>query len=982
MKNPLVFENVGDTYKSYRALKILEIEELRSVLVEAVHEPTGAELMFILNDDEENLFNISFSTRPTDSKGTAHILEHIVLCGSENYPVRDPFFAMTRRSLNTFMNAFTGSDFTCYPAASQVEKDFYNLLDVYLDAVFRPTISRFSFLQEGHRLEFADPKDPKTPLVYKGIVFNEMKGSMASADSRVWHAISEELLPDTLYAYNSGGEPKDIPSLSYEELLEFHKEYYHPSRALFFFYGNLPIAKHLDFLEENLLSKTERIPPLPPLPLQKRFTKPKERKIHFPASEQEDKAICAFGWLTGTNQDQEEVLSIALLDSILMDTDASPLRKKLLASGLCVHANSALDIQLNDIPYIFFFRGCKEKDFSALQSFFEKALKEIIEEGIPPDLIDSSLHQLEFSRSEIGGDHYPFGLTLFFRAALAKQHGCLPENSLVIHALFEKLLEKTKDPDFLPGLIKKYLLQNPHRVYLLALPDPLLTSCEEEEEKAVLKKKEKTLTEVEKEQIVREAEELVTLQETEEDLDCLPRIAIADVTKEVHDYPLRQKKECGLTVFHHENFTNSIVYVDVPFSLPHLAECHLPALQFFTYIFSEVGVGEQNFEEILHYHHAHLGHIGANISLHQQIEDPTQYKPALHLKARALTRKSKELFTLLKEMATSVRLDEKARITQLLMQKYTALENRLNHSAIHYAKALALSSFSLHHHIHNESSGLPYFTFLRKISREPHKIENLMQEMISFSGKLFASPEKTIILSSDDEAFTELHKNSFYGLSDLPITEVQPWKGDYSLPQRRSQFRIIASPVSFTAAAVQVPNYLDDDAPALSIAAELFSNLTLHPEIREKGGAYGSGSSYHSGPGLFTFYTYRDPHIARSAEVFFRAIDRIASGKFNQRELEEAKLGIIQNLDSPVPPCSRAIASYNYYRAGKTLSMQQRFRDNLLSCTQEQVASAVAKHLSAHKEDLVLVSFANKELLEREHKKLPDPWKELPILSI
>ncbi|MBS0627160.1 MAG: insulinase family protein, partial [Verrucomicrobia bacterium] len=261
----------GEKYKDFTALTCTKIKELDCFFRELVHTPTGAHIIHIENDDPENLFCLSFRTLPQNSRGAPHILEHTVLCGSKRFPVKDPFFSMTRRSLNTFMNALTGSDFTCYPAASQVEKDFYNLLDVYIDAVFYPELKKESFLQEGCRLEFEEASNPKTPLQFKGIVYNEMKGSLSSSDSRMWHAVLEALFPDLSYAYNSGGDPKDIPDLSYEELIEFHKTYYHPSRCLFFFYGNLSLKNHLDYITEKTLKDTLPLSPLPPIPRQPRF---------------------------------------------------------------------------------------------------------------------------------------------------------------------------------------------------------------------------------------------------------------------------------------------------------------------------------------------------------------------------------------------------------------------------------------------------------------------------------------------------------------------------------------------------------------------------------------------------------------------------------------------------------------------------------------------------------------------------------------
>ena len=267
-----IFQEKNNIYNNFSVTNYVYIDEIKSSLIELTHVPTGASVMHIANEDIENLFCLSFETIPSSSDGVAHILEHTVLCGSDKFPVKDPFFSMIRRSLNTYMNAFTGSDFTCYPASSEIEKDFYNLLDVYANCVFHPKLHKYSFLQEGHRLEFSNQKKATSHLQYKGIVYNEMKGAMSSPDDRLWHTMMEKLTPDLTYAYNSGGEPKNIPDLTYEELKKFHKKYYHPSHCLFYFYGNIPTKKHLDFLEENILKNVEKVSPLPSRKKQKRFT--------------------------------------------------------------------------------------------------------------------------------------------------------------------------------------------------------------------------------------------------------------------------------------------------------------------------------------------------------------------------------------------------------------------------------------------------------------------------------------------------------------------------------------------------------------------------------------------------------------------------------------------------------------------------------------------------------------------------------------
>ncbi len=353
---------VGQSYNGFTLTKIFPIPELQCVLRELVHEKTGAQVMHIENEDPENVFCLSFRTLPDTSNGVAHILEHTVLCGSEKFPVKDPFFAMNRRSLNTFMNALTGSDFTCYPAASQVSKDFYNLLDVYIDAVFKPLLNELSFLQEGCRLEFSTPDNPETLLEYKGIVYNEMKGALSSPTTRLSEAINETLFPHLTYGINSGGDPKVIPELTYHDLKEFHRTYYHPSRCLFFFYGNMPLEQHLDFIAEHALQNVEKLDPIPQLPLQPRFREPREKIMAYPISPDEDpkdKTLLAFSWLTCHILEQQELLALSVIEIALLDNDASPLKMALLKSGLCKQVSAYSEDEISEVPFIIVLIGCE-----------------------------------------------------------------------------------------------------------------------------------------------------------------------------------------------------------------------------------------------------------------------------------------------------------------------------------------------------------------------------------------------------------------------------------------------------------------------------------------------------------------------------------------------------------------------------------------------------------------------------------------------
>lgn len=979
---------VGDRYKDFVVTKVMAVGELQCVLRELVHVPSGAAVMHIENDDPENLFCLSFQTLPTDSTGAAHILEHTVLCGSKKYPIKDPFFAMTRRSLNTFMNAMTGSDFTCYPASSQVEKDFYNLLEVYLDAVFEPEIKELSFLQEGHRLEFADPKNPKSALEYKGIVFNEMKGSLSSPDTRLWHGMMEYLCPDLPYAYNSGGDPKEIPDLTYEELIAFHRKYYHPSRCLFFFYGNLPLQRHLDFISDKTLKDVNKLPALNPIPLQPRFKEPVYKEMRYPVNEGEALAartIISFGWLTAPLVEQREVIALTVLDAILMHSDASLLKKKLIGSGLCIQADAFIDVDMSELPYVIVCKGCEKEKADALQQLIKTSLEEIIKEGIPPYMIEAAVHQIEFSRTEITGDGAPFGLTIFMRSALAKQHGCPPENALMIHSLFDSLILQLKDPAYLPGLIKKYLLDNPHMVRIVMRPDPHLAAEENAEEKKRLEKVQASLTEKESAKIIKNTEALAQYQlETEnQDLDCLPKVNLEDVPPKAREFLLVQEHFRDLKVFHHECFTNRILYADLMFDLPDIDEEDLPLVQLITTLLPEIGAGNRDYAANLEYIQAYTGGIGVTCSLFVQAENPLLAKPALCIRGKALHRHVDKLFALFKDMLESPRFDEKKRIEDLIHQLHTSLQSNLNRNGLRYAVQLALSGLSMSSYVNEQWHGISYFKTIHEIAKNlEQNSSKLMERLHYLKDKLLYLKAPHLVLSCDSEMQRTLQKESYFGLGDLPGKPFKPWKGSYSPPEIVSQARTIASPVAFTCEAFKTVSYIHPHAPALSISTQLFENRILHQKIREQGGAYGAGASYQAMTGQYYFHSYRDPHIANTINAFDEAIESISEGEFDNYDLEEAKLGIIQHLDTPISPGSRAITSYAWWREGKTHQMRQHYRDQLLSLTPKKVKSTVEKELMPIKDKGVIVTFAGEELIRQENLILDKEKRSLSIQPI
>jgi len=960
----------------FEETKRIEITELKSTLVELIHKPSGANVMHIANDDPENLFCLSFRTIPEKSDGVAHILEHTVLCGSDKFPVKDPFYGMQRRSLNTFMNAMTGADFTCYPAATQVPKDFYNLLEVYMDAVFHPRILELSFLQEGHRLEFADKE-----LTYKGIVFNEMKGALSSPDSRLIEAINEALYPNITYGVNSGGDPKVIPELTYEQLLAFHAKYYHPSRCLFFFYGNMPLEKHLTFLEENCLKGVEKLKPIAPIEKQKRFTKQKKLVVPYPMTDNDgdDKAIVAHAYLTCHILEQQELLALSLLETLLMCTDASPLKYALLSSGLCKQAGAYIDEDISEVPWVLVMKGCKEKDTAALKEVATKALEKIVEEGIPAHLVDSALHQLEFQRTEITGDGAPFGLSLFMRAALLRQHGGDAENALVIHKLFDALRHKIEsDPKYLPGLIKKHLLDNPHFVEVVMTPDTGLEKKEVAEEKAKLQAINEQLSEKAKAKIVDTAAKLEAFQLEQEgaDLEVLPKVTLKDVPKETHDYPLTQETVGNTTLFHHDTFTNNITYMDWVYDLPATKEEEMPLVRLFTMLLPQVGCGGRTYMENLDYIQENTGGIGVALGMNIQADDHKVFQPTIQLRGKALSRKSDKLFPLIHDMIVSADFTDKARLKELIRKHHSGLESGLTSRAMRYAINLSASGVSLPSHISNLWHGIKYLLFIREIAKDfDNKADALIERMEQMQNSLLCLENPHLVITCTKKQYDLMKKENFYGLLDTPQKKAEPFSPTFAHSTTEPQGRTISSPVAFTAKVFPTVSFTDKRAPYLSLAAHLFDNKTLHPKIREQGGAYGGGAVSNTSSGLFYFYAYRDPNITSTLRAFDDSIASVAKGDFTDTDLEEAKLEMIQAIDTPIAPGSRGDTAYSWWREGKSVKVRQTFRDTLLKASREDIIEVTKELISVQAKKGSPVVFAGRELLEKENDSLTKPLK-------
>ena len=962
--------------------KEVNLKEINAKVIILRH-PCGAKVIHIETDDDENAFCISFRTYPETGNGVAHILEHTVLCGSKRFPVKDPFFLMNRRSLNTFMNAFTGSDFTCYPAATQNKEDFYNLLDVYLDAVFFPNLNRLSFLQEGHRVEFEKSDDPSSALQFKGVVYNEMKGSYASPDRRFHEVINEKLYPTLTYGIDSGGKPDTILKLTYDDLIAFHDTYYHPSHALFYFYGNMPLDEHLKFIEEKVLAHAEPRPDLAPLPKEKRYTTPVQFEAPFPIGSEEDRAgktRIGISWLTTYAADQLSSLALNVLVIALMDTDASPLKKMLLQLKEVKQVSLSIDTDSSEVPISLNFRGCEEGDAPKIERETLRFLKEIADQPIDRELLESAIHQIALHRSEIVGDDLPWGLHLFMRCGLIAQLGGDPIDALKIHTLFDQLKEEwKKDPEYFNKLLKTHFIDNPHRVTLTLYPDHALQEKEEEQEKRKLEEIKNRLTAEDVQLIINDAEALYHLQEEGGgDEDVLPKLHLSAIPKDPKDYLLQEGRLEDIHLFTHETFTNGIVYVDYVLPIPQLKIEELPFLRLLVNFVTQVGAGGKTYEETLRLMQSKTGGISASIHLFHPIDRPKDCLPCFVISGKSLDEDVESLFKMLTDFLRTPDFTDTRRLQELWEKHTTALFTSIPGSAMRYATLLSSAPFSAGQNLSERLFGLDYLWTISQW-KGPKLIQKI-QEMLKTLAALILTQKGDLVVTASSEICKKIKSNKAFGLPQgakrkYDYLQIPPYPAISQV-----QAKSFASSVSFISQVFPSVPYTHPAAPALSLASFILDNQTLHTEIRERGGAYGAGSRQKSGNSVFSFYSYRDPHIGDTLQTFDNALEKLVKEGIEESEREEAILEMLQGLDDPISPGHRGMTVYSWLKEGRTYEVRKNYRQRLLATTSNDIVKAVKDYLIPNRADMITVIAAGKEMLLQENKKRAEKGlKPIPI---
>ncbi|WP_130471752.1 insulinase family protein [Candidatus Magnetaquicoccus inordinatus] len=961
------------SHPAFELLRRQPVEALNLTVEFYRHRVTGARHLHLATDDPHNAFLVAFLTVPTDSTGVAHILEHTALCGSQRYPVRDPFFMMNKRSLATFINAVTGADWTAYPFSSLSRKDFDNLMQVYLDAAFFPNLSRLDFAQEGYRIELSDANDPHSPLVYKGVVYNEMKGAMSNPVRALSEAISQPLFPVTTYRYNSGGDPAIIPQLTWEQLRAFHARHYHPSNAIFMTFGNISAAEHQATFQERVLHAFTYQAVDVRVEDEQRLSQPVRSHATYAMDGQEEnknKTYILMGWLLGHSSEQKEALKAQLLSGVLLDNSASPLLYALETSpyGSAPAPMLGLDASGKEMAFFCGLEGSAPEHADAVEEMILSVLQQVASEGVPLQQMEAVLHQLELSRREISGDGLPYGLHLLLTAMTPMLYNADPVAALALDEILEQLREEIKDPDFIKNLAKEWLLDNPHRVLLVMSPDKQLNAQRSALEQQRLATLRASMDEQAVQSLIAAAEELKQRQEEEDDPNILPKLHLSDIPADLAIPSGQQQMLGNMPTAFYPCTTNRLVYQQLIVPLPSMKEEWVDLVPLFASCLTEIGCGGRDYLQTQNWQSAISGGISARSSARGAIDHSHAFRAQFILSGKALTRNQQELSRLLWETFHTPRFDELNRFRELIAQHRAAAETRVTNNGHLLAMAAAAATLNPIAAIHDRWSGLQAIARLQQLDDaldDPQQLEHFAQQLAAIWEMVHQAPGQLMVAAEAND------------LPALSATLSQQWAtASAAVPfvplttmgctvQKKIAWSTVTT-VHFCAKAYPAVPYIHPDAPALAVLGIFLKHGYLHKAIRERGGAYGSGAGLDSDSGVFRFFSYRDPRFSDTFADFDRSVHWLAETKHEPEALEQAILSVISSIDRPGSPAGDARRAFHDALHGRTPEIRRQFRQRILQVAQADLLRVAESYLQP--ENAVMAAVSNASTLAAEAK--------------
>ncbi len=933
--------------KDLQAYEVQKEEDLRGIKAKGYllrHRKSGARVVYIENDDNNKVFSIGFRTPPSDSTGVPHIMEHSVLCGSRNFPAKDPFVELVKGSLNTFLNAMTYPDKTMYPVASCNDQDFQNLMHVYMDAVFYPNIYEHEeiFRQEGwsYQLDSAEDK-----LKYNGVVYNEMKGAFSSPEGVLDRVILNTLFPDTSYANESGGDPEVIPELTYEQFLDFHRKYYHPSNSYIYLYGDMDIEEKLHWLDQEYLGKYDREPVDSRIRFQEPFAEMQEKVIPYSiASEEseEDNTYLSYNKVVGTSLDKELYLAFQILDYALLSAPGAPLKKALTDAGIGKDIMGSYDNGIYQPIFSVIAKNANEEQKEEFIQVIEDVLRASVKNGIDTKAIEAGINYYEFRYREADFGNYPKGLMYGLQMM---DSWLYDEEKPFIHIealdTFE-FLKKQIGTGYYEELIQKYLLDNPHGAIVIVTPEKGRTARMEAELEEKLQKYKESLTAEEVEAFVQKTQALEAYQsepESEENLEKIPVLKREDISREIEPIINEEMTLAGVPVIFHEIETNGIGYVDVLFDMSLVEEQDLPYVGILQSVLGIIDTKRYDYGTLFNEINVNTGGISTSLELYNDVTNIREkaFKATFEIKGKALYGKLPVAFDMMREILMESKLNDGKRIREILAMLKSRLLMKFQSSGHVTAVLRAQSYASPAAKLKDMTNGIAFYETVSYIEEHfEEEKEKLSEKLIDLSKKLFCGDNMMLSYTAAREGLEGLEEMVEKLKNSLHTRTAEEDKRCVIHCEKKNEGFKTASKVQYVAKA---GNFIDQGVAytgALQILKVIMSYDYLWQNIRVKGGAYGCMSNFNRiGEGYFV--SYRDPNLKRTLDVYDGVVDYLKNFTVSERDMTKYIIGTMSGIDQPMTPASKGERSMNLYMNKVSAEMIREERNQILDAEQDDI---------------------------------------------
>ena len=956
---------------AYEVLEKREIKDINSITYLCRHKKTGARVALISNDDDNKVFYIGFRTTPEDSTGVAHIIEHSVLCGSRDFPVKDPFVELVKGSLNTFLNAMTYPDKTVYPVASCNDKDFQNLMHVYLDAVFYPNIyqNEVIFRQEGWHYEL----DEEGALTYNGVVYNEMKGALSDPDSILWREIPSALYPHTTYSVESGGDPSVIPELTYEQFLNFHKTYYHPSNSYIYLYGDMDMAEKLAYIDEQYLSKFDALQVDSEVQEEPAFEKEVRVVKEYPITEgedAEDNTYLSYNVSVGNSLDRELYVAFKILDFALCSVPGAPLKQALIDRGIGKDVFSSFDNGCRQPVFSIVAKGAplnKEEEF---KSVIREVLSDIVKKGFDSKAILSAINHYEFKYREADFGTTPKGLMYGLQALDSWLYDDgKPFIHLEANDTYASLRKKAGEGYF-ESLIQKYLLDNPHAATVILLPKEGLAKEQDEALKKKLAEIKAGMSDEELAEIRSMMERLDAFREKEdapEDLAKIPLLTREDLKREAAPVYNKELMLGDTLALHHDIFTNGIGYFRLIFKIQDIPEKYFPYLGVLKNLFCNLNTKHYSYAELCNEINLATGEIFVAQNNYGNVCDPGKYTMTMEFCTKSLYENLPKALSLMEEMILTSDFTDIKRLKEVLAEGNSKAQEFMMQSGHAVAVGRALSYGSTKDAIDEELSGISQFRFTCELEEKFEEKKDVLIDSLQVLCRMIFRPENLMVdFTGDKEALMQLESPLADFKSRLYTCPVEREKYAPAFSRKNEGF-MTSGQVLYVCRA---GNFKKKGLPykgTLSVLRVMMGYEYLWQNVRVKGGAYGCMCSFYRDGGCY-FVSYRDPNLGQTIDVFEKAADFIENYEANERTMTQYIIGAVSELDTPLTASGKGRRSREYYMADMTQEMLQAARNEVLDATPEDIRG-MAEYIRAFMSDDFLCVVGNEQKIREEKNK-------------